>query len=68
MTLWLQGCKAALKITQADNGFILEWEKERPKTPAHYQSGPGQYEPDPRGVEIILTRADLLKRIEALIT
>jgi hypothetical protein len=70
MTMWMQGVKAELKIKKVDNGFILEWEKEKPKPPAwnYAQQQMGQtYEPEPRGVEIIVKPADLLKRVKELI-
>ncbi len=66
MTMWLQGCKAELKIRKVDNGFILEWEQEKPQKPPYAYQTP-QHEPDPRGVEIIVKVADLLKRVKELI-
>lgn len=67
MALWNKA-HAEIKITKLDNGYVIEWERDKTAAEKRAQSQRMLDNwPTVRGIEIVDTDAKLLKRLKELV-
>lgn len=68
----LGNTKVEITIKKVEGGFVVDWEHQKPKRVKHSFASRDRDEDDdlwdPRGTEIVVKEADLMKRVKELLS